>query len=161
VGTLGAGIHRAFYRPHSGFPAWAPTDDPQEILDEALAFAARSGQAAVLRALVGYGAQLEADVYRGTPLIWAASKGRSTAVARLLELGADPMGRGSYGGESHGHDVTPLHLAGASGDIATVEILLDAGADASVLDGHGYGTPASWARHDGHPEVADLIDARR
>ncbi len=64
VGTPGAGIHRAFYRPHSGFPAWAPTDDPQEILGEALAFAARSGQAAVLTALVGYGAQLEADVYR-------------------------------------------------------------------------------------------------
>src|SRR6185295_7855945 len=42
VGTASAGAHRGFYRPHSGFPTWHPTDDPQEILDEALAWAARS-----------------------------------------------------------------------------------------------------------------------
>jgi ankyrin repeat protein len=31
---------RGSYRPHSGFPAWQPTDDRQEILDEALVWAA-------------------------------------------------------------------------------------------------------------------------
>jgi len=161
VGTPEAGAHRGFYRPHSGFPAWAPSDDPQEVLDEALAYAARSGRVRVLDALVGHGARLEADVYRGTPLIWAASAGRSDAVGRLLALGADPMGRGSYGGESHGKQVTPLHLAAASGDGATVELLLDVGGDPSAVDGHGYGTPASWARHDGHDDIAALIEGRR
>lgn len=160
AGTPEAGAHRGFYRPHSGFPAWTPSDDPQETLDEALAYAARSGRVEVLGALVGHGARVDADVYRGTPLIWAASTGRAAAVTRLLELGADPMALGNYGGESHGKDVTPLHLAGASGDLATIRVLLDAGADPTVLDGHGYGTPASWARHDGHAEAGALIEAR-
>jgi len=133
---------------------------PQEVLDEALAYAARSGRVEVLDALVGHGARVEADVYRGTPLIWAASTGRAAAVERLLALGADPTGRGSYGGKSHGRQVTPLHLAGASGDAATVKLLLDAGAGTAVLDGHGYGTPAGWARHSGHPEIAELIEGR-
>lgn len=159
AGTPQAGAHRGFYRPHSGFPGWTPSHDPQEVLDEALAYAARSGRTGVLDALVGHGARLDADVYRGTPLIWAASTGRSDTVRRLLGLGADPMSRGSYGGESHGKQVTPLHLAGASGDAATVEVLLEAGADPSALDGHGYGTPASWARHGDHPSIAELIEA--
>lgn len=160
AGTPQAGVHRGFYRPHSGFPPWTPTDDAQEVLDEALAYAARSGRADVLDAIVGHGARLESDVYRGTPLIWAASRGRAAAVERLLALGADPAGRGDYGGESHGRQVTPLHLAGAGGDAATVELLLGAGADPSVLDGHGYGTPAGWARHHGHSDVAELIEAK-
>jgi Ankyrin repeats (many copies) len=82
-------------------------------------------------------------------------------VRRLLELGADPMGRGSYGGEGHGYRVTPLHLAAACGDAATVDVLLDAGADPSVIDGHGYGTPAGWARHGGYPRIAERIDHDR
>lgn len=160
AGTPAAGAHRGFYRPHSGFPAWTPSDDPQEVLDEALAYAARSGRTSVLEPLVAHGACLETDVYRGTPLIWAASTGRADAVRRLLDLGADPIGRGGYGGESHGKAVTPLHLAAASGDAATVKVLLDAGADPTVLDGHSYGTPAGWARHHSHPEIAELIDDR-
>ena len=42
VGTPAAGAHRGFYRPHGGFPAWQPSDDPQEILDEALVWAAKA-----------------------------------------------------------------------------------------------------------------------
>jgi len=41
-----------------------------------------------------------------------------------------------------------------------VQVLLDAGADPSAIDGHGYGTPASWARHDGHHDTAKLIEGR-
>jgi ankyrin repeat protein len=157
AGTPQAGAHRGFYRPHSGFPPWRPSDDPQEVLDEALAYAARSGRLPVLDALVARGARLEADVYRGTPLIWAASTGRADAVRRLLTLGADPAGRGSYGGDTHGKDVTPLHLAAAGGHAEAVQVLLDAGADPAAVDGHGYGTPAGWASHAGHRDVADLI----
>jgi ankyrin repeat protein len=33
AGTAAAGAHRDFYRPHGGFPAWEPSDDPPEVLD--------------------------------------------------------------------------------------------------------------------------------
>ena len=94
-GTLGpaAGAHRGFYRPHSGFPHWEPSDDPQEVLDEALSWAARSNRPEAVRALVDRGADVEADVYRGTPLMWAAAFGRTDAVRALLEAGAAPSGR--------------------------------------------------------------------
>ena len=52
-----AGAHRAYYRPHSGFPDWRPSDDPQEVLDEALAWAARSDRVEVLEPLVARGAR--------------------------------------------------------------------------------------------------------
>jgi hypothetical protein len=42
LGTPEAGAHRGFYRPHGGFPAWQPAEDPQEVLDEALVWAAYS-----------------------------------------------------------------------------------------------------------------------
>jgi hypothetical protein len=156
--TAGAGAHRGFYRPHSGFPAWRPADERQEVLDEALTYAARAGRVDVLGPLVAAGARVDADVYRGTPLIWAASRGRADAVRRLLELGADPTGRGGYGGATHGHDVTPLHLAGVGGDEEPVRVLLAGGARTDVEDGHGYGTPAGWARHEGHEAVARVIE---
>ena len=78
-----AGAHRAYYRPHSGFPDWRPSDDPQEVLDEALAWAARSDRVEVLEPLVARGARLDADVYRGSALMWAAASGRAAAVRRL------------------------------------------------------------------------------
>jgi len=68
-----AGAHRAFYRPHGGFPAWRPSDDPREVLDEAVAWAARCDRADAVEVLVARGGDPNSDVYRGTPLAWAAS----------------------------------------------------------------------------------------
>ena len=76
VGTPEAGAHRGFYRPHGGFPAWQPTDSPQEVLDEALVWAAKSDRVDAIRLLVDLGAQPDADPYRGTALTWAAVNGR-------------------------------------------------------------------------------------
>jgi ankyrin repeat protein len=153
----GAGAHRTFYRPHSGFPAWRPADDPQEVLDEALAWAARSDRVDVLETLVARGARLEADVYRGSALMWAAATGRADAVRRLLELGADPSGRSTFGGPTHGEGVTPLHLAAHSGHLDAARALLDAGADPTARDANFDSTPDGWAEHGGHPEVAGAI----
>jgi ankyrin repeat protein len=157
IGTREAGRRRAFHRPHSGFPEWAPSDDPRQVLDEALAYAARSDRIDVLDVLVDAGADVEADVYRGTPLIWAAACGRAAAVERLLALGADPTTRGTFGGPTHGDGITALHIAAEAGAQDVCRLLLEAGADPSVVDGHGYGSPEGWARHNGHAELSELI----
>jgi ankyrin repeat protein len=152
-----AGAHRAFYRPHGGFPDWRPSDDPQEVLDEALAWAARSDRVDVLEPLIARGAELEADVYRGSPLMWAAASGRTAAVRRLLDLGADVSGRSTFGGSTHGEGVTPLHLAAQGGHMETVQALLAAGADPRARDTNFDATPDGWAEHGCHPEVAAAI----
>jgi ankyrin repeat protein len=152
-----AGAHRAYYRPHSGFPDWRVSDDPQEVVDEALAWAARSDRVAVLEPLVARGARPDADVYRGSALMWAAACGRAAAVRRLIELGADPSGRSTFGGPTHGEGVTPLHLAAQDGHVETVRALLDAGADPRARDANFDATPDGWAEYGGHPEVAAAI----
>ena len=157
AGTEAAGRHRAFYRPHGGFPAWQPSDDPQEILDEALVFAAKSGRAEAIGRLAGLGARLDADPYRGTALTWAAVNGRLEALQRLLGLGADPNARGTFGGPDHGEGVTALHVAAQAGQREAVEVLLSAGADRSLVDGLHGGTAAGWASFGGHPELAEEL----
>jgi ankyrin repeat protein len=158
AGTPAAGARRAFYRPHGGFSAWQPSDDPQEVLDEALVWAAKSDRVAVLGPLAGLGARVEADPYRGTPLVWAAANGRVESIRALVALGADPSGRSSFGGPDHGEGVTPLHLAAQAGRGAAVEALLELGADPSVRDALHGGTPAGWARFGRHEALAALLD---
>jgi ankyrin repeat protein len=157
AGTPQAGARRGFYRPHSGFPAWTPGDDPQEALDEALAWAARSDRLDALSALVAHGADADADVYRGTALAWAAASGRARAVGRLVELGADPNHGATFGGPQHGESITALHLAAQNGQIDAIRTLLAVGADPAVRDALHDGTPADWAAHSGHEEARALL----
>jgi ankyrin repeat protein len=158
--TTEAGAHRAFYRPHSGFPAWEPSDDPQEILDEALSWAARNDRVEALDLLVARGAAVAGDVYRGTALAWAAAGGRTAAIRRLVALGADPNQRATFGGPAHGEGVTALHLAAQNGHLEAIGALLDLGADPTVKDGLYDGTPAGWAEHGGKQAARDLLRAR-
>jgi ankyrin repeat protein len=161
VGTDAAGAHRGFYRPHSGFPAWQPSDDPREILDEALSWAARNDRVEALEVLVARGADIDADVNRGTALMWAAAgRGRTASIRRLLELGADPNRRGTFGGPEHGEGTTALHHAAEGGRLDAIEILLDGGADPTIKDKIYDSTPAGWAEHFGRTEAADLLRAR-
>jgi ankyrin repeat protein len=156
--TPAAGAHRAFFRPHGGFPAWHPSDDPQEVLDEALVWAAKSDRAEVLRLLVELGARLDADPYRGTALTWAAVNGRVASVRELVALGADVDRRATFGGPDHGEGVTALHLAAQAGEREAVETLLELGADPTIADAVHGGTPAGWARYGGHTELGDLLE---
>jgi ankyrin repeat protein len=157
IDTPDAGAQRGFYRPHSGFPAWQPSDDPDEIRDEALAWAARNDRVEAIELLVARGAAVEADVYRGTALSWAAACGRVAAVRRLVALGADPSGRTTFGGPGHGDGVTALHLAAQNGNLEVIRALLELGADPTLRDGLYDGTPAHWAEHGGHAAAADLL----
>jgi ankyrin repeat protein len=89
--------------------------------------------------------------------MWAAATGRAAAVRRLLELGADPSGRSTFGGPTHGEGVTPLHLAAQDGHLDAVWALLDAGADPTARDANFNSTPDGWAEYGGHPQVAAAI----
>jgi ankyrin repeat protein len=156
MGTEQAGAHRGFYRPHGGFPAWEPSDDPQEVIDEALVWAAKSGRAEAIRLLVELGARVDADPYRGTPLAWAAVNGRMHSVRTLVELGADPNQRGTFGGPSHGQGAA-IHLAAQAGERDAVLALLELGADRLILDDLHGGNALGWARVGGHEELADIL----
>jgi ankyrin repeat protein len=158
AGTPDAGAHRGFYRPHGGFPAWQPSDDPQEVLDEALVWAAKADRVDALSLLVELGARVDADPYRGTALIWAAANGRVAAIRKLVALGADPNQRGTFGGPDHGEGATALHLAAQSGKREAVETLRELGADPALRDAR-YDSPASgWAKVGGHDELAKLLE---
>jgi ankyrin repeat protein len=157
VGTPEAGAHRGFYRPHGGFPAWQPSDDPQEVLDEALVWAAKSDRVQAIRLLVELGARVDADPYRGTALTWAAANGRVGSIRTLVELGANPDQRGTFGGPDHGDGVTAIHLAAQSGQREAVTALLELGADPLIEDSLHGGNALGWARVGGHPELEDVL----
>jgi ankyrin repeat protein len=161
AGTAEAGAHRGFYRPHGGFPSWQPSDDPQEVLDEALVWAAKADRVEAIDALVALGARVDADPYRGTPLAWAAANGRDAAIRRLVELGADPNRRTTFGGPDHGEGATALHLAAQSGKRDAVETLLSLGADPAIRDGLHGGDPAGWAEFGCNTELAALLRSRQ
>ena len=152
-----AGRCRSFYRPHSSFPAWRPSDAPQEVIDEALAWAARSDRADALELLAARGAVLDADVYRGTALAWAAANGQLGSLRRLLALGADPDARTTFGGPDHGEGATALHLAAQSNHGDAIRALLDAGADPEIRDARHNSTPAAWAHHGGQTAAVELL----
>jgi ankyrin repeat protein len=148
--TAAARAGRGFYRPHSGFPAWRPSDDSREVLDEALVWAARNGRLEAMGLLIDRGARIDADPYRGTPLLWAAAAGRADAAVWLIDHGAEVNQRATFGGPAHGEGVTALHLAAEHGDVAMIELLLARGADRSVEDALYHSTAAGWAEHNGH-----------
>jgi ankyrin repeat protein len=152
-----AGAHRGFYRPHSGFPAWTPSSDPQEILDEALVYAAKSNRLDVLPLLVDRGARVDADPYRGTPLIWAAVKDRIDTVRWLLNHGAPVNQRATFGGPSHGEGVTALHLVAQCGHLDMARLLIEKGADLTIRDANHGGTPLGWAQHFEQRAMADFL----
>jgi ankyrin repeat protein len=157
VGTPQAGAHRGFYRPHGGFPAWQPSDDRQEVIDEALVWAAKADRAEAIRLLVELGAHVDADPYRGTALTWAAANGRVEAIRTLVELGADPNRRGTFGGPSHGEGITAIHLAAQAGQREAVKALLELGADPLIRDALHGGNALGWAREGCHEELADIL----
>jgi ankyrin repeat protein len=155
--TPEAGAARGFYRPHSGFPDWQPSTDPQEVLDEALVWACKSNRVTVLDRLVRAGARLDADPYRGTPLIWAATNNRIEAAAWLLDHGAKINHKGTFGGLTHGQGVTALHIAAQGGHMPMVKLLVERGADRSMEDDLYHGTPVGHATQFGQVEVRDYL----
>jgi ankyrin repeat protein len=148
---------RGFYRPHSGFPDWQPSTDPREVLDEAFVWACKSGRLAVLERLIGAGANINADPYRGTPLIWASVCNRAETVEWLLNHGADINRKATFGGATHGQGITALHLAAQYGHLPVVKLLVERGADPSIKDDLYQSTAEGGAAYFGQSEVRDYL----
>ena len=155
--TAEAQAGRGFYRPHVGFPIWQPSGSRQEVLDEALTWAARNGRVNVLDRLVARGADVNGDPYRGTPLAWAAWANQADTLRWLLAHGANVNQQATFGGPGHGNGITALHLAAQQNHVDAARVLLDAGADPRIEENNYHSSPAGWAAHFKNQEVADLI----
>jgi len=123
------------------------------IADATLVEAAKSGDAAAVKALLqanADGNSAEAD--GTTALHWAVRRGDLATVDLLLMAGAKASTANRYG-------VTPLYLASANGDAVTVARLLDAGADpnTSLPDGE---TVLMTAARTGNVAVIKALVAR-
>jgi ankyrin repeat protein len=85
--------------------------------------------------------------------VYACMHGHIDAAKLLLEKGAELNvipGGFDYAG-------TGLHYAAYSGQRATVQFLLDQGADRNVKDTKVHSTAAAWAEHSGHNDIRDLL----
>ncbi len=152
---------RGFYRPHSGFPDWQPSADPQEVLDEALVWASKSGRIEVLPRLLRAGARLDADPYRGTPLIWAAVCNRLETAAWLIDRGAAVNRQATFGGLTHGQGVTALHMAAQNGHLSMVKLLVARGADPSIKEDLYHSDAEGAANFFGQTAVRDYLHSLR
>ena len=89
-------------------------------------------------------------------LIFASIRGQLEAAALLVDRGAKGDVLLSPGDRS---PRTALHEAANRGFAEVVEMLLEVGASATVLDARWGGTAAGWAEEGGFPELATRIRA--
>ena len=91
------------------------------------------------------------------PLITALESHNNTISRLLLDHGAPINGRGGHSGE------TPLMAAAAAGYAVGVRMLLDCGADSSLLDGDDERDALGWAQMGGaeHNFVGGMPDDAR
>ena len=68
----------------------------------------------------------------------------------LLNLGYDVSARGQW-------RTTALHEAALRGDAETCRWLVEHGADRTATDERFSSTPAGWAAHAGHAELAEEL----
>ena len=146
-----------FYRPLLVFPKWDRKFSRQEVLDEALTWAARNGQCDGMAWLVRRGALVNSNAYRGTPLLWAIYSEEVRAANWLLDHGADPNLRHNFGGENHGVRAVALHLAAQHDSVDCVTLLLSRGADPHIVDEAHGGDALGWAESTGATRATKVL----
>ena len=136
----------------------SPSDDPQEALDEALAWAARSDRVEARRALVARGADVDG---RRLPRHRAGVGGRAAAawppIRRLVALGADPNQRSTFGGPEHGEGARRCTSPPRTATSTPSARCSSSAPTRPREDGIYDATPGGWAEHGGHAAARDLL----
>jgi len=121
--------------------------------DVTLPEAARRGDSAAVRVMLGEAADPDSASADGTTALqWAVRRGDVAMAEMLLGAGADPSRPNRYG-------VTPLSLAVTNGDAGLARRLLDAGADPDTRIGDAE-TVLMTAARTGDPDTVRLLVAR-
>jgi uncharacterized protein len=150
----------------------AAVDDPEDVpngpmplaIGSCLEYAIYHSPLAFIRTLLEIGANTNPEHHSGFPPLIAAlscSRPHPGATTRadavdivklLLAFGADPNQRGI-------NDYTPLHMAVSEQNVAAIQVLLDAGADAALrtrID--EYETPREMAHRAGLESIVAVFD---
>jgi len=133
--------------------------DPGIAGVDALVAACLACDRAAVARLSGLLAQARAE--RPALVVEAAERGRTAALALLVELGFDVDAQldpaadarpvlGVSGG-------TALHWAAWRGDLGLARLLLELGADPGVRDARFGTTPLEWARHASQDALAEFL----
>ena len=121
-----------------------------------LAMAAYNGHDKIVELLIKNKAEVDTPDLKGnTPLSHAASCGEASAprtVKVLLDAGAE------INAVDNGEHFTALMMAAAEGNLEVVKLLLEEGADKSMVDTDGE-SAAHFARLNGHTEIVELLEA--
>ena len=144
----------------------------RDLAGQLLALGARPARLSAADAFVAAVLAGDTDAVRQTPaqviatvrrkrtglVTWAAAQGAPNAVELLATAGFDvnALGRSDIPGNEPWH--TALHVAAQHGNLALARTLLELGADPNIPDKHHHSTPLDWARHSGHPALADLLE---
>jgi ankyrin repeat protein len=133
----------------------AKVDAPDADGHTALMFAAFNGHSDVILLLLDQGAALDRrDLMGRTALLYASTGPFPETVKILLDKGAKPNVVDS---DEH---FSPLMHAAAEGNLAVVKVLIEHGADLSLVDVDGDDAE-SFARQAGHQQVADYLHSLR
>lgn len=123
----------------------------------ALHRAADQGHVEVVRALIDAGADVHAEDFAGRHPLRFAAKEHADVVAVLIEHGADVDHAVQMSGPAGAlAPVRPLHRAAGAGNVESVRLLLEAGAEVDPLKGEA-GTPLFFAASQGRTEVVELL----
>lgn len=92
----------------------------------------------------------QCDERGGTPLIYAAMRGYPNLVSQLLDGGANTASFNDRGFRA-------LHASSMNGEVATTQLLVDAGADLEVVDFSVGATSLHMAAQEGNYEVVEIL----
>ena len=136
--------------------------------DTALQMAARTGKVDAIRVLLDHGAQVNQTNPRGqTALMWAVSEKNADAAKLLISRGANVNAKTNplppprpldliFSAPTPAGGMTALLFAARQGDLASVKVLLDGGADINLVSADGS-SALLVAIVNEHNELADFL----